>query len=144
MQRTAVLSTALVFAALMSLIAIPANVPVTAGESMPNVSGRWEGTWTARQGSGQITLRLLQQGNKVTGTQSVVGVIPVFGEVQRQMVIGEEVRDGEIEDSTLHFHVVAENVQGHLNFTLTVSGDTMTGTACGNNCAKLKLKKSMM
>jgi hypothetical protein len=38
--------------------------------------------------------------------------------------------------------VTAENVQGQLNFTLTVSGDSMTGTVCGYNCGKLKLKKA--
>jgi hypothetical protein len=144
MQRITALSTALVFAALLFLIAIPANAPVTAGQAIPNVAGKWEGTWTARQGSGPITLNLRQDGNKVTGTQSVVGVIPLFGEAPRQMVIGQDVREGEIDDSTLHFHVVAENVQGYLNFTLTISGDSMTGTACGWNCAKLKLKKAPM
>jgi hypothetical protein len=40
--------------------------------------------------------------------------------------------------------VPAENVQGQLNFTLTVTGDTMTGTMCGYRCANLKLKKSAM
>ena len=59
-------------------------------------------------------------------------------------MVGEEIRDGSIEDSTLHFHVTAENVQGQLNFTLTVSGDSMTGTICGYNCANVKLKKAKM
>jgi hypothetical protein len=145
MQRSIALSTALLAATLMLLIAIHGNVPAIAGQSTPNVTGKWEGTWrTARGNTGEITIHLLQEGTKVTGKQNVVSVMPVFGTEQRQLSIGEEVRDGEIEDSTLSFHVIAENVEGQLNFTLTVSGDTMTGTACGYNCAKLKLTKAKM
>jgi hypothetical protein len=143
MQRRMALSAALLSATLILLIAIHGNILATAGESMPNVTGKWEGTWMTQGGnSGQITLQLVQEGNKVSGKQSVVGVIPVWGTPQQQLVIGEEVRDGEIDDSTLHFWVTAENVQGRLNFTLTVSGDSMTGTICGYNCAKVKLKKA--
>jgi hypothetical protein len=75
----------------------------------------------------------------------VVGVIPLWGAPQRQMVIGEEIRDGQLlGNSTLHFYVTAENVEGQLNFTLTVSGDSMTGTVCGYHCATLELKKAPM
>ena len=146
MQRTVALSAALLSATLMLLIAMHGNLAATAGESMPNVTGKWEGTWNARgrAGSGQITLHLRQEGNKVTGKQSVVDILPVFGQRQEPLVVGEDIRDGSIEDSTLHFHVTAENVQGQLNFTLTVSGDSMTGTMCGYNCANLKLKKAKM
>jgi hypothetical protein len=147
MQRTVALSAVLVSATLMLLIAMHGNLAATAGESMPNVTGKWEGTWNARgrAGSGQITLHLLQEGNKVTGKQNVVDIFPVFGpQATGPLVIGEEIRDGSIEDSTLHFHVTAENVQGQLNFTLTVSGDSMTGTMCGYHCANLKLKKAKM
>src|SRR3712207_5535760 len=89
-----------------------------------NVTGKWEGTWNARgrAGGGEITLHLFQEGNKVTGKQSVVDIFPVFGpQAAAPLVVGKEIRDGSIEDSTLHFHVTAENVQGQLNFTLTVS-----------------------
>jgi hypothetical protein len=146
MQRTIALSAALLSVTLMCLIATYGTIPASAGQATPNVTGKWEGTWSSRgaAGSGQITLHLRQEGNKVTGKQSVVDVIPVFGQRQEPLVVGEEIRDGEITDSTLHFHVIAENVQGQLNFTLTVSGDTMTGTACGYNCATLKFKKSLM
>ena len=137
--------TALVSGTLMCLIAIHGTFPATAGEAVPNVSGKWEGTWRTREGhSGQITLHLLQEGNKVTGKQSVVGVIPLWGAQRGQQInIGEEVRDGQLlGNSTLHFYVTAENVEGQVNFTLTVSGNSMTGTACGHNCATLELKKS--
>jgi hypothetical protein len=145
MQRTVALSAALLSATLMLLIAIHGNIPATAGESMPNVTGKWEGTYDGRGrfGSGQITFHLRQDGNKVTGKQSVVDLIPVWGHGPAgTIVVDEEVRDGEIDGSTLHFHVTTEGVQGNLNFTLTVSGDTMTGTVCGYNCGKLKLKKA--
>ncbi len=145
MQRTIALSAALLAATLLLLIVIHGNIPAIAGQSAPNVSGKWEGTWRGpRGGTGEITIHLLQEGNKITGKQSVVQVMPVFGTQQRQINIGEEIRDGEIEDSTLTFYVTAENVEGQLNFTLTVSSDSMTGTACGYNCAKLKLKKAAM
>jgi hypothetical protein len=147
MQRTIALSAALLAATLLLLIVIHGNIPAIAGQSAPNVTGKWEGTWrTPRGNSGQITIHLVQQGDKVTGKQNVVDVIPVWGteSAASTINIGEDVRDGEIEDSTLTFYVTAENVQGQINFTLTVSGDTMTGTACGYNCAKLKLKKSAM
>jgi hypothetical protein len=143
MQRTITLFTAVLFVILALLMAIHENIPATAGESTPNVTGKWEGSWSHRAGSGQITFQLVQEGTKVIGKQSVVGAMPVYGgEGAQQLVIGEEIRDGHLEDSTLIFHVVAENVKGQLNFTLTVSGDAMTGTACGETCATLKLKKA--
>jgi hypothetical protein len=143
MQRTIALSIALLVGMLALLIAIHGHLPATAGESMPNVTGKWEGSWNHRIGSGQVTFQLLQEGTKVSGKQSVVGVMPVYGtEAAQQLIIGQEIRDGHLEDSTLIFHVVAENVKGQLNFTLTVSGDAMTGTACGETCAILKLKKA--
>ena len=71
-------------------------------------------------------------------------MIPVDGRAHRQMTIGEEVRDNRIEDSTLIFHVVADNAPGHINFTLMVSGKTVTGTACGYTRTTLKLKKLLM
>jgi hypothetical protein len=143
MHRTIALSTALFVGTLALLVAIDGHLPATAGESMPNVTGKWEGSWNHRAGSGQVTFQLAQEGTKVMGKQSVVGVMPVFGgEGTQQLLIGQEIRDGHLEGSTLMFHVVAENVKGQLNFTLTVSGDAMTGTACGETCATLKLKKA--
>ena len=87
--------------------------------------------------------RLAQDGTQVRGKRSVVGVMPVLnGEGSRQVLIGQEVRDGHLEDSTLIFHVIAEHAPRQVNFTLRVSGDVMTGTACRDTCATLKLKKS--
>jgi hypothetical protein len=148
MQRTLALSTALLSVTLMFLIAIHGTIPASAGEATPNVTGKWEGTYDGRGrfGSGEITFHLRQEGNKVTGKQSVVDLIPVWGTeaAASDIVVEEEIRDGEIDGSTLHFHVNTEGVKGSLNFTLTVSGDTMTGTICGYNCGKLKLKKASM
>ncbi len=145
MPRTVALSAALLSATLMLLIAMHGTIAATAGEATPNVTGKWEGTYDGRGrfGSGQITFHLRQEGNKVTGKQSVVDLIPVWGSQTdaSTIVVGEEIRDGEIDGSTLHFHVTTEGVRGQLNFTLTVSGDTMTGTVCGYTCGKLKLKK---
>ena len=113
-----------------------------AGTATPTVDGMWEGTWSHRIGSGQITLRLAQEGTTVIGKQSVVGVVPVF-DTRQQIVLGEEIRDGQLEDSLLMFHVRADNAPfDRVNFTLAVSGDTMTGTVCGYTCGLVKLKRS--
>jgi hypothetical protein len=60
---------------------------------VPDVSGTWEGAWTHEIGSGRITLRLAQDGTKVTGKQSVVGVVPVFGS-QRETSLGGRFKTG--------------------------------------------------
>jgi hypothetical protein len=147
MDRTIALATALLSATLMLFIAMHRTVPATAGESTPNVTGKWQGSYDfrgGRFGSGEISFDLAQQGNKVTGRQSLVDLQPAWGTESGASTIPvqPDIRDGEVMGSTLHFHVPAENVQGNLNFTLTVSGDTMTGTMCGYYCANLKLKKS--
>jgi hypothetical protein len=73
-----------------------------------------------------------------------VGVVPVF-DTRQQIVLGEEIRDGQLEDSLLMFHVRAENAPfDRVNFTLAVSGDTMTGTVCGYTCGLMKLKRSKL
>jgi hypothetical protein len=140
------LLTTLMFATGALILAGLGDGGVIAGTAPPNVAGTWEGTWSHRIGSGQITLRLAQEGTKVTGKQSVVGVIPLFGDQRgRQITLGEEIRDGHIEDSTLIFHVEAPDISGRqVNFTLTVSGETMTGTVCGDTCGTAKLKKSKL
>jgi hypothetical protein len=147
MPSTTALATALLAATLMIFTAMHGTVPATAGESAPNVTGKWVGSYNfrgGRFGSGEITLQLAQQGNKVTGRQSLVDLQPAWGTEAGASTIPvqPDIRDGEMMDSTVHFHVPAENVQGQLNFTLTVSGDTMTGTMCGYYCANLKLKRS--
>ena len=146
MPRYIILFTTLVLAALALMLAGHGSGGAIAGTATPNVAGTWEGTWRHRIGSGQITLRLAQEGTKVTGKQSVVGVIPLFGEQRgRQILLGEEIRDGHIEDSTLIFHVEAPDTPGgQVNFTLTVSGETMTGTVCGHTCGTVKLQKSTL
>jgi hypothetical protein len=85
--------TAFVFATLPLVLASNGGGFVIAGTSTPNVAGTWEGTWSHRVGSGRITLHLAQEGNHVTGKQSVVGVFPMF-KVQRQIKLGEEIREG--------------------------------------------------
>ena len=50
-----------------------------------------------------------------------------------------------LEDSTLIFNVASPDASaGQVNFTLTVSGEAMTGTVCGFTCGTLRLKKSGM
>ena len=144
MTRKTILCTAFVSAILALILAGDGGVPAVAGTSTPNVSGTWQGSWRQRQiGSGQITLQLAQEGTTVTGQQSVVNVIPLFGSGQTTYTLGQDIQDGELEDSMLTFHVWAQNAPvERVNVTLTVSGDTMTGTVCGQTCGKVSLKKS--
>ena len=144
MRRPITLCTVLVRVMVALMVAGHNAGSARAGAAAPNVAGKWEGTWVHRAGSGQITLQLAQQGTTVTGEQSLAAVMPVFGtEGQAQIRLGTEVREGILEDSTLIFYVGAPDTPGgRVNFTLTVSEETMTGTACGYTCATLKLKKA--
>jgi hypothetical protein len=147
MQPKIAVFTALVLATLALMLAGHGGGPVVAGTATPNVAGTWEGTWSHRAaGSGQVTLRLVQEGSTVTGKQSVAGVTALFGtQMGRTITLGQEIREGTLEDSTLIFHVTAPDLPGRqVNFTLTVSGETMTGTVCGDQCGTVKLKKSKM
>jgi len=138
-----ILFTAFVLAILALILAGHGDGPVMAGTSTPNVSGTWQGTWRHEIGSGQITLQLAQEGTKVMGQQSVVNVMPVFGTQQQSYSLGQDIQDGTLENSTLILHVSTENAPvDRVNVTLTVSGDTMTGTVCGYTCGKINLKKS--
>jgi hypothetical protein len=144
MPRTIVLCAVFAWATFALMLGGHNAGSARAGTAAPNVAGKWEGSWTHRAGSGQITLQLAQEGTKVTGEQSLAAVMPVFGgESPSQIRLGTEVREGHLEDSTLIFHVGAPDTPGgRVNFTLTVSEQTMTGTACGYTCATLKLKKA--
>jgi hypothetical protein len=78
MPRTLVLSPALAWATLALMLGGHNTGSARAGTAAPNVAGKWEGTWTHRAGSGQITLQLAQAGTKVTGEQSLPSVMLVF------------------------------------------------------------------
>jgi len=145
MKNTIVIGMTLVVAMLALMGAVDGDRQAIAGAAGPKVAGTWEGSWSHRAGSGQITLQVAQEGTKVTGKANVGGVMAVFGGEPRAMSIGQEVRDGTLEDSTLIFHLTAPDTpSGQINFTLTVSGEDMTGTACGYTCAIVKLKKSKL
>ncbi len=142
MPRTCVQYAALPLVTLALMLGGHQAGSARAGTAAPNVAGKWEGTWTHPAGSGQMTLQLAQEGTKVTGRQSLSAVVSLFGD-QPQIPLGTEVREGHLEDSTLIFYVTApETPGGRVNFTLTVSEQTLTGTACGHTCATLNLKKA--
>src|SRR5262245_3795890 len=107
MHRTIALSAALLSATLMLFIAIHGTIPATAGESTPNVSGKWEGSYNfrfGRAGSGEITFQLAQEGTKVTGRQSLVDLLPAWGSESAPgaIPVQPDIRDGEVMGSTLH------------------------------------------
>jgi hypothetical protein len=141
MPHKVLVGTMVLMALVALMITINSDGQAIAGTTAVNVAGTWEGTWVHRVGSGPITLQLAQEGTNVTGKQSVTSVIPVFSEASAGK-LGAEIRDGTLEDSTLIFHVAAPDASGgQANFTLTVSGETMTGTVCGFTCGTLRLKK---
>ena len=143
MPRKILLFAILVLATVAIMLVGAGDRGAIAGTATPNVAGTWEGTWSHRVGSGQITLQLSQQGTTVTGRQSVTGVIPVFEPEGRKLTLMPEIREGTLENSTLIFNVASPDAPGgQVNFTLTVSGESMTGTVCGFTCGTLNLKKS--
>jgi hypothetical protein len=145
MRRDAVVCTTLFRALLALMIILSGGGHIIPGMAEPNVTGQWEGTWIHRVANGQVTLQLVQEDTKVTGKQHVRGAMPVFGGEQRPMSLGEEIRDGVLEGSTLIYHVSAPNSpSGQINVTLSASGEEMIGTACGHTCATVKLKKSKL
>jgi hypothetical protein len=145
MKWNTVIGMTLVVALLALIVAVHEDGQAIAGAAKPKVPGKWEGTWSHRAGSGQITLQLAQEGTKVTGKVNVGGAIPVFDTERGPMNLGQEVREGTLEGSTLIFNVAApDSPSKQINFTLTVSGENMTGTACGYTCATVKLKKSKL
>jgi hypothetical protein len=72
MPRNIMLCTTLLLATGALLLVGAGDHGASAGTATPNVAGTWEGTWSHRQGSGRITLRLTQEGTTVTGRRSVV------------------------------------------------------------------------
>jgi hypothetical protein len=145
MKRHAVVSTMLLTTGLALMAALNGGGHASAGTAAPpDVAGRWEGSWVHQWASGQITLQLTQEGTRVTGKNTVTGLMPVIdmGSATPQ-ALGPEVRDGILEGSTLIFHVAARGGPSEqVNFTLTVDPEDMTGTACGFTCATVKLKKA--
>ena len=143
MRRQPMRWTAVVVAMVAIILADHRGDPPSAGTPTPNVSGTWQGSWRHEIGSGQITLQLAQEGTKVMGQHSVVNVMPVFGSQTQTYTLGQDIQDGHLEDSTLIFHVRTEDAPvDRVNFTLTVSGDAMTGTVCGYTCGTIRATKS--
>jgi hypothetical protein len=148
MPRNIALFMTLLCATVALMLVSAGDRGAVAGTATPDVAGSWEGTWSHRHGSGRITLQLAQEGTKVTGRQSVVSVTPLFGaqrgrRIGQQIKLGREIRDGHIEDSTLIFNVEAlDLVSRQVNYTLTISAETMTGTVCADTCGTMKLQKS--
>src|SRR5262245_45282769 len=120
MQRKALVGTTVLIALLALMVTVNEDSQAIAGTPAVNVAGKWEGTWTHRVGSGQMTLQLSQEGTKVTGRQSVTGVFPVFGGPERgKLTLSPEIREGTLEDSTLIFDVASPDAPGgQVNFTL--------------------------
>ena len=85
-----------------------------------NVAGTWTLTMTGQRGTFEQTLKLEQDGNKVTGTiTGRSGNIPL---------------EGSVKANELTFSVTRDTPRGTftMDYKATVSGDTMKGTA-GND-----------
>jgi hypothetical protein len=58
-------------------------------------------------------------------------------------LLAEAIREGYIENSTLIFNVeVRDGPEHQVNFTLSVSDDSMVGTVCPFTCGTVRLKRS--
>jgi hypothetical protein len=70
--------------------------------------------------------------------------VPVFDRTRRrQILFAEEIREGHIENSKLIFNVeVRDGPEHQINFTLSVSDDSMVGTVCGFTCGTVRLTRS--
>jgi hypothetical protein len=104
-------------------------VGAPSAQTPPNVAGKWEGTWTAKeaaQGNGSISMNLTQAGNKVTGDLAMTGT-----QVQRSGQVTMLVSGNEV------YFVYPTGVTGYL----TVSGDEMKGVLGGVGPADVTLKR---
>ena len=145
MRHPITVCAALVLVMVALMVADHDDGPALAGTAAPpDVAGKWEGSWIHQMASGQITLQLTQEGTRVTGKSTVTGLMPVIEVTSgTPQALGQEVRDGILEGSTLIFHVAARGGPSEqVNFTLTVGPEDMTGTACGFTFATVKLKKA--
>jgi hypothetical protein len=145
MRHPITVCAALVLVMVALMVAGHDDGPALAGTAAPpDVAGKWEGSWIHQMASGHVTLQLTQEGTRVTGKSTVTGLMPVIEVTSgTPQALGQEVRDGILEGSTLIFHVAARGGPSEqVNFTLTVGPEDMTGTACGFTCATVKLKKA--
>src|SRR5262245_43109679 len=138
MPRKMLMCTALLLTA-VAFTCVDGGDPCAAADTAPpNVAGTWRGSWRQRSDRGRLTLSLAQKRTQVMRRQSLVSVAYVFSRqsirrIGQQVRLGRDIRDGHLEDSTLMFHVVAPDLPiGRVNFTLTISGETMTGTMCAD------------
>ena len=100
MQPKVLVGTTVLIALLALMVTMNGDGQAIAGTAAPNVAGKWEGSWTHRVGSGQITLQLAQEGTNVTGRQSVTGVLPVFGGEGRTLKLSPDIREGTLEQTS--------------------------------------------
>ena len=143
MPRTIVLYAALALATFALMLGGHNAGSARAGTAAPNVAGKWEGTWKHPAGQRPDHAAAGPRGHQGHRQAKSPCSDPVVRRSQPQIPLGTEVREGHLEDSTLIFYVTAPDTPGgRVNFTLTVSEQTMTGTACGYTCATLKLKKA--
>jgi hypothetical protein len=104
-------------------------VGAPSAQTPPDVSGKWEGTWKAKeaaQGNGLISMTLTQAGKKVTGDMAMTGT-----QVQRSGKVTMLVDGNEV------YMVYPTGITGYL----TVSGDEMKGVLGGVGPADVTMKR---
>ncbi len=84
-----------------------------------DVTGTWQGHWRSgfKRFSGDVSLKLTQQGSAVTGTIKMQSAMN-FGEGKKP------IRDGQVSSRTFSF--IAEGDNSTLNMRLTIQDDRMS------------------
>jgi hypothetical protein len=101
---------------LLLLVSLTLGLSAAAADQATNVAGNWQLSWKGRQGTQQSTLKLQQDGSKLTGTmEGSRGSAPLTGSIQ-----GNEI------SFTVQFQ--GENRTFSLAFTGTADADKMSGT----------------
>ncbi len=106
-----------------ALVVFLVLVPMTYGQSSPpgaDVTGTWQGQWTAGRFSGDVSLKLTQQGSAVTGTISMERTLR-FGAGEKP------IRNGQVSGGAFSFTADGENIT--LDARLNIHDGRMSGEA---------------
>ena len=114
-------------AAATTTTATTSATPTASTTALGPLTGSWKGTWvneSPQTAVGTFTLSWAQQGNTLIGAIGVVGSTCLTGGNVTGTVNGSQLSFGAVEGNNM------------INYTGTVSGNTMSGTyisACGNS-----------
>ena len=104
-----------------------------------NVTGRWTGSWSVAGHGGSVTLRLVQTGQKVSGTITLQSYPCKGGGASEFLTL-------QATGTVTGTAITLKATIGQVTFNGTVKGTTMSGTAgppyCGFSVASWQMTKS--